>query len=192
MHEDDIAEEIRALWQQTSTPRPSPPLDSHRADANRLHARIHARNRRETIVGVALLFFYAAASFQPAPPLLRASHILSAAGVAFVLGYIHLHAGPRPPPATAETCLSHYRRELEHQRDLLRRVWLWYLAPLAPGGLLFAIATSDPAWGLTCALLFAAIGALNHHGARTLQKQLDALPSPDEDPHSSGGHGAPR
>lgn len=192
MHEDDIAEEIRTLWQQTSAPPLSPPLDSLRADADRLHTTIRARNRRETVAGIALLLYFAASSFLPAPPLLRASHILSAAGVAFVLGYIRRHAGPRPPSSTPEACLSHYRKELEHQRDLLRRVWLWYLAPLAPGGILFAIATADVVWALIFALLFVGVGTLNQYGARSLQRELDALPSADDDLPSNGDRGPPR
>jgi hypothetical protein len=38
------------------------------------------------------------------------------------------------------SCLAFHRRELERQRDLLRGVWLWYVAPPVPG---IALLTAD-------------------------------------------------
>ena len=82
--------------------------------------------------------------------------------------------------------LQFYRRQLERQRDLTASVWSWYLAPLVPGLLLFAVSSAlgDPHprklivlalfYGFSAGL-FIFIWKLNARAARCLQRLIDEL-----------------
>ena len=79
--------------------------------------------------------------------------------------------------------LEFLRSELVRQRDLLRSVWWWYLAPFVPGLLLIlgGVALERPGrWGwlapgIVAAVTFVGIGLLNQRVARKLQRRIDDL-----------------
>jgi hypothetical protein len=98
--------------------------------------------------------------------------------------------------ATVEEEIASHRRQLERQRDLLAGIWRWYLGPLVPGLVLFAVSLpfeqsrSGPrAWIGTAVVLsigaavFVGIARLNRMAARQLQRKIDAL-LPLEPPRS--------
>ena len=68
-------------------------------------------------------------------PSLRAAGVVSVAAVIFIVYHLHRYGSARVMPAEMglTNCLQFHRGELERQRDLLRSVWKWYLAPLVPG-----------------------------------------------------------
>ncbi len=76
-----------------------------------------------------------------------------------------------------------YRTELERQRDLLRRVWLWYLGPLIPGGVVmyWGLGAADRysvqslVGGTVVMLFLLLIGKLNKMAAGQLQHEIDEL-----------------
>ena len=89
-----------------------------------------------------------------------------------------------------DSCVGHLRRQLVRQRDLLRGVPKWYLAPFLPGmiGFYLAFAAKDaetvgwiPAleaiWFnlATIVVLFVGIAWLNLHAARKLDREIGAL-----------------
>jgi hypothetical protein len=89
-----------------------------------------------------------------------------------------------------------HREQLVRQRDALRSVWLWYLAPLVPGGVLHWIAVSqaDLARGnvvaalatsavgiLVMVLVFGGIYWLNLKAARNLQAEIDSMDRLNQD-----------
>ena len=76
--------------------------------------------------------------------------------------------------------------ELERQRDMVKNVWPWYLAPLVPGFvvLTFAYVVSLPypknviaplLVDALVAALFFAIWKMNLRAARCLQRSIDEL-----------------
>lgn len=59
-----------------------------------------------------------------------------AAGCGVVIWQMHARTGTPRAHAGDNTTFASMRAELVRQRDALRRVWLWYLVPFAPGLLL--------------------------------------------------------
>jgi hypothetical protein len=110
--------------------------------------------------------------------------VLVIAGGVVVLWQLHRRAGLRrlPPPALGGATLPFHRAELLRQRDAMRSVGRWYLAPLVPGFIVSAwgmarhVPASQPGlFLLVAAALFVAVIVLNRRGAAQLQRQIDAL-----------------
>ena len=91
-----------------------------------------------------------------------------------------------PSDLEASSSLQFFRRELERQRDAVRNVWPWYLAPLVPGYVMFTIAyvVSFPrpvrwigvgAFDLFMVLVFIGVWKMNLRAARCLQRSIDEL-----------------
>ena len=108
------------------------------------------------------------------------------AGALYVMWRLHQRGASRNVPAEMGLAsgLEFHRRELARQRDLLRSVWSWYLAPVIPGlvVLMLARARINPGHlrpiGLSSALialLFIFVWWLNHQAARRLQSRIDEL-----------------
>ncbi len=97
------------------------------------------------------------------------------AGTAYVV--VQLYRRSRPLALPEELGLmgsvEFYRRELVRQRDLLRSVWSWYLAPLAPG--LLVISRLKPITVAINATVFGGIWWLNQRGAARLTRQIEEL-----------------
>jgi hypothetical protein len=119
-------------------------------------------------------------------PIQAAGHALLIGGVLFVMGYLHLRAASRvvPEHADPKTLWRFHRHELLRQRDILRAIVWWYLAPFVPGMVVLAAARWDngaaPALGgaVIVLLLFAFVRQLNLWGAKFLDGELakvDAL-----------------
>jgi len=90
----------------------------------------------------------------------------------------------------ADDLASVHRRELVRQRDALRSVWRWYLAPFVPGLLVFIVGTTieagvhAPLWAVIAtsavslgfvSLIFAGVWALNAYAARKLDQEINSL-----------------
>ena len=110
----------------------------------------------------------------------------SVAAVTFIVYHLHRYGSARVMPAEMglTNCLQFHRAELERQRDLLRSVWKWYLAPLVPGMLLVYVGSalarpehaSRALLGLAGTVaVFVLIGDLNRRVANRLQARIDAL-----------------
>ena len=88
-----------------------------------------------------------------------------------------------PGQGAARTYVAYLRAELVHQRDALRGIWLWYVAPTVPGigVLLWGMAESDPSgfpWWPMLALFVVPFGVviwMNIAAARTMQQKIDEL-----------------
>jgi len=89
-----------------------------------------------------------------------------------------------PTDLALEDCISFHRRALERQRDALRRVWLWYLLPAAPGvALLLAAQTSARPLAMRVVILAAVtvfVLFVNGRAASQLQRAIDELNSSAE------------
>jgi hypothetical protein len=108
------------------------------------------------------------------------------AAVTFIVYHLHRYGSARVMPTEMglTNCLQFHRGELERQRDLLRSVWKWYLAPLVPGMLPVYVGSalarpehaSRALWGLAGTVaVFVLIGDLNRRVANRLQARIDAL-----------------
>ena len=141
------------------------------------------RNARESAAGAVVLFFNVLSLWNPESPMMLAGHLLTIAGVLFIIGFLHLKACSRAVPSEADTktLFRFHRREMVRQRDLLRRVAWWYLLPFAPG--MLAIVAARWESGVTPSLaalvfigsVFGFIWKLNLWAARWLDGELQKV-----------------
>jgi hypothetical protein len=133
---------LKAAWRAGAPGAPLPSLDEVREGALSFHRRIAARNRREHAACLILPLFFMAVALGFGGRFMLIGAGLVAAGCAFVAWQLGRRAAAYPPPdsAAAEPLIAHRRTELERQRRALAGVGAWYLLPLLPGTLAFALA----------------------------------------------------
>lgn len=182
----------RNAWtDHQSGARFSAPEDCARA-ASRLETRVYWRNLVEYAAGglVALLSGGATiASLAAGLVDFAIAFSLLLGGIVMVLRHL-IRRGSNLARHPEESCIAHHRAALTRQRDLLRAVPRWYLAPMLPGVIaLYGVVAlrvapvaqaADMARQLGLPLLgtlavFAAIGWLNLRAAAGLDRQLAAL-----------------
>lgn len=185
---------LQALWQSAPAPTLTLSVEEMRARASSFEKKVRRRNAVEYIASAFVIgaFGWYATWPQPATPLWPIANIAIIIGTLIVVWNIRRigRAATTPGAAQIETLLAFHRGELVRQRDALRTVWLWYLAPFVPGiALWFAalwIGTPQPLqtakWAATlggaalfAALTFGAIALLNFLGAERLQRLIDEL-----------------
>ena len=189
---------VQNLWQNQPQEDFKMSIEDIRLKASKFQGTVSMRNARELIVGALLVILFASFAYLAPSPLGKAAELLSAAGVAFVMWQLIRQARAA---TIDEVCLvtdwaQFHRAELVRQRDALRGVWLWYLAPLVPGGVLHWIAAGqvDFAKGnliaalatsavgiLVMALVFGGILWLNLKAAKGLQAEIDKIDRVNQD-----------
>ena len=172
--------------------QPAAPLVLENAElekrASRFQRTVRIRNAVEYGAGVLVMLVFLWYAWQFPGVLMRTGSLLTAAGVGVVLWQLHRRASARAMPAERAglSCLDFHRAELERQRDALRSVWRWYIAPLVPGVVVFrwgveteladsTLFARGPGANLFIAGVFAAVIGLNLWSAHRLQKHIDAL-----------------
>lgn len=120
--------------------------------------------------------------------LFRIAYVLFIVGLGWVVYQLHRKGSARSMPAAmgTATCLQFFRAELERQRDVVKNVWPWYLAPLVPGFVILTVATirtlpfptslASAAWiDGVAAVVFFLVWRMNRRAARRLQRIIDEL-----------------
>lgn len=173
-------------------------------NAKGLDAHIRRRNLFEYIAAGAVIVFcllisalVAASGVETlADAILFAGTLTLAAGSGIVIWQMHSRTGTPRASAGSHATFASMRAELVRQRDALRRVWLWYLLPFAPGVILIYGADfvrPDGNVVLSSALLIATLGIvvficwLNLVAARRMQDEIDRLDR-DLAPGAGDGH----
>ena len=190
MSDESSRDRMKELWQSQPREGIRMSIDQIRMSAGRFERRIHRRNLREYLAAIVLIVFFGFEFWRAGDVVLRIGFGSLIAG-AFYLIWHMLSKGSwqaLPEEAGLASCIEFQRRQLERQRDLLRSVWRWYLAPLAPGMavLLYAFARANPGHlrhpvlvVVTEALFFVgvsvAIALVNGRAAGRLQRQMDEL-----------------
>src|ERR1019366_7384035 len=133
-------DDIRNVWQNQPVENAPMPLEEIQRRARRFENRIDHRNLREYIggaIGIAAYTFYI---FKFHSLVVRAGSVLVIAGVLYILFHLYKRASPGqlPTDLAFTASLEFHRRELVRQRDLLRSVWRWYIAPIVPGLIVFS------------------------------------------------------
>jgi hypothetical protein len=188
-HEPDI--DPQGLWQsQKKEYDPMTLADIHQK-ARKFESKIQRRNAIEFVAcGVVIVGF--------APALFLQYHWLTKVGAAwimlatvFIAWQLHKRASVDAPAGTGETLVEAYRRQLMRQRDAVRSMGTWYLAPMIPGFVLLQAGfwLGTPRAGVPIErvhtnvlimlavwiVLCAGIWLLNQWGAKRLQKKIDEL-----------------
>jgi hypothetical protein len=183
---DETTNDARLLWQRQPAGGGGPALEDVRRSAGAFHRTIRRRNRREYLAAVAVAVFFGwHAATAGELHAIFGSTLLALAAV-YVAAVLHRRGSPSATPLDVGLlpCLEFHRAQLVRQRDLLRSVWRWYLLPFVPGlvVLLGGQVQAHPEsarrvvpFAILCALLFFAIGWLNRHVARSLQRDIDDL-----------------
>ena len=113
------------------------------ANAARFERKIHNRNLREYIAGgVAVAVFGWMAIFgHNVGWIMRTGDALAVVGVAFILWQLHRRSRPARAPSegSTESLLAFQRAEVVRQRDALKAVPLWYIAPILPSFVLIGV-----------------------------------------------------
>ncbi|HTP31064.1 MAG TPA: hypothetical protein VMJ75_02755 [Candidatus Acidoferrales bacterium] len=141
MANESLQDDLRNVWRQQPLENKTMPLEEIRTRAARFERRINRRNLREYIggaVGVAIYWLY----LKNAPdPLTRAGSALIVAGTLFIVWRLYRHGRTTrlPQDLGFSASLDFHRRQLVQQRDLLRGIFWWYIAPLLPGLSLFFV-----------------------------------------------------
>lgn len=141
-------DDIQRLWQcQPVVPTPID-LEQIRRRAGKLHGRVRARNLRETIAGVIAVVILTWFALGKPDPLARLSFALLIAGMFYVIWHLWRHgrSGVLPAEFGLTDAATFHRRELERQRDLLRSIIRWYLAPFIPGWAVGAVFAARHSW----------------------------------------------
>jgi hypothetical protein len=185
-----MTEDIRQLWADDAADAQGFSPDELQARAARLHRRLIRRDAIEYLAGggVTLAFCFFAVVIPDWG--IRIACIALILGTLAVMRNLWIRRMPAPPEAMGVTGAAFYRSELVRQRDSLRLVWRWYLAPLVPGSLLFLLAVWRagaqvmPAGAMAIPVLamlavdvalFGAIHWLNRRAARGLDAEIEAL-----------------
>ena len=166
--------------------------------AQRFQSRIRSRNMIEYGAAAFVVAAFSWMAVTIPEPIVRVGAGLIIAGALYVCWQLHKlgRAASRSElDAGAQSWAAFHRGELVRQRDALRTVWRWYLAPFVPGMLVFLAGVSfteaNPApfparlgvflAGLgIMAAVFAVIWWLNAVVAKRLDAQIAALDQAQE------------
>lgn len=161
--------------------------------AQRFQSRIRNRNMIEYVAAGSVVAFFVWMIATVPEPIVQVGAGLIMAGALYVCWQLYRlgRAATRSElDAGAQSWAAFHRGELARQREALRTVWSWYLAPFVPGVLVFLAGVSfteaNPApfparlavflAGLgIMAAVFAAIAWLNAQAVKKLDAQIAAL-----------------
>jgi len=188
MANDLNPDDLRNLWRDQPLENQRMPLDEIRARASRFERRISRRNLREYAGGLLAVAIYGFSIWKQHNPVMRAGSAMVIAGVLFVMWQLYRRGGASQLPADLGflASLELHRRQLIQQRDLLRTVFRWYIAPIIPGLIVVVIASVPgrfelrylprmaPFLGILMGTLVA-IWWLNRRAALKLERQIAEL-----------------
>ena len=185
MPNDPLPDDVRNVWQNQPLENTPMPLEEIRRRAKQFEKRIARRNMREYIAGAAGIVIFTVYLFIFPNPVARTGSALVIAGSLFVMWQLYRRATPATLPAELAwtASLQFHRRELVRQRDLLRSVWLWYLAPFVPGIVVFGMGVhprhSPASWwnAIPFLSIFIVVMWLNYRAAKGLDRKIAELDS---------------
>lgn len=187
----DPSDDLQALWRAQPTEHQPMTLAEIHQRARTMRRKVRRRNLTEYAAGVLVILGFAPVLLHPRSWMMQAGAALIIVATVMVLRHLHRMASARAVPEDGAPIVDFHREELIRQRDVLRTVGRWYLAPFIPG---LALITAGRwfqahARGRTVetdhliilvtsaivALFFVFVWALNQWGAKQLQKRIDAL-----------------
>jgi hypothetical protein len=181
----------QTLWQsQTQEHEPMSLAEIHQK-ARSLEKKVRWRNAREYVASVIVIAGFSPVLLHRDSWMMQAGAALIILATLFVAWQMHRQASARAVPEIGEALRDFHREELIHQRDALRSVGRWYLAPFVPGMVLVMMgrwfqshvggrSLAMDHLGIliasgVCALVFGGIWWLNLRGAKRLQAEIDKL-----------------
>ena len=159
-----------------------------RQRSGKFEKKIRRRNVREYVASLLAAAAFGYFFVTTHAVLFRTAYVLFIVGLGWMVYQLHRKTSTRTMPSAmgASTSLQFFRSELERQRDAVKNVWPWYLAPMVPGFVILTVAytrarpypvgLASAVWldGVV-ALLFFGVWKLNQRAARCLQHTIDEL-----------------
>jgi hypothetical protein len=184
-HSNNSAQQI---WQTQPVEGMKVSADVIRLRATNFENKISRRNLRESIASLFVIGAFSYFFVTSPGVLLRITWALFIAGMIWIIIALRVKGTPKTMPAAlgSSSSVDFFRSELERQRDLLKNVFPWYLAPLVPGyvALNAAYALKFPGsirWtglgllDLIFVAVFAGVWYMNRRAAHCLQRSIDEL-----------------
>lgn len=189
MTTDRPSSDIKKIWSTQATEGFTMSLDEIRARSTKLQRMVGNRNLREYLAAIFVIILFGFYAWIFPSLLMKAGSVLIMLGTLVVVWQLHKRGSAQSTPlgVSVHEHIAFHRSELIRQRDALRSVPIWYLAPFVPGLVVFLLGLSlrAPATWLAfltmgasagfCALIFGLVWWLNKWAASQLQKQIDAL-----------------
>ncbi|MEI9997181.1 MAG: hypothetical protein WDM91_21475 [Rhizomicrobium sp.] len=138
---DSASQDAKTLWQNQETESTTVTLDDIRKRAGQFQRRVRNRNRREYIASAVVIAAFGVLAWQMPGWMMKLGSVLIVTATLFVVWQLHRRGRAQTvPDGAAAGLLAFHREELVRQREMLRTVWLWYLAPFVPGMALILLA----------------------------------------------------
>lgn len=189
---------FKHLWKDQPTETLTFSVEEIRKKANAFQRQIAWRNGIEYFAAALVVLCFSFYIWKFPFPLMRIGSVLIIFGSLVVVHQLHKRASRRSMPAdSGGTTSSHfYRAELVRQRDALRDVWLWYVAPFIPGMVVFRWGVESelihqaaghphfakgPVANLSIVLVMLIVLWINRRAAGKLQRKIDQLDQQTQD-----------
>jgi hypothetical protein len=184
--------DIQTLWCDQELEGTTMTLESIHAASKKLQSRVRARNLRELIGMVSVVLVFGLYAWILPGWMMKAGSVLTIIAALFATWQLHKRAGAQPfAPSPGATIIEFHRTELVRQRDALKSVGLWYIAPFVPGMTLMMLGRYFQSHAphravdadhlviilgtIIVALVFGIVWLLNRWVAERLQRQIDEL-----------------
>jgi Flp pilus assembly protein TadB len=187
MSDDTPNGEIRKVWQNQPREDSMVALTNIQTMADKFRRKILWRNGIEYVASILVIAIFGFYALRFDGLLFRIGCGLVIAATVFIVYYLRTHGSPTLPKnqVTLSEHVEFFKKELAKQRDLIRNVLWWYLAPFIPGLIFFlagivenGLIEKGPPLPVRIAVVtavFAAVWLLNQWRARKLQQQIDTL-----------------
>ena len=183
---------LRGLWQAQAARDGEPAsVEALMRKESKLARAVRMRNLTEYVAAALVIAAFGGMAFALASWVMKTACVLVIVAAVFVVRRLHRDGTALPEPAPemplAEQ-LAHYRAQLSRQRDLLRGVPRWYIAPFLPGLALFIVGRameqtrSAPsgivALSISVAIILGVLALIvlaNRRAERQLEREISAL-----------------
>jgi hypothetical protein len=182
---DDPAKQA---WQASVDIAGALPLDEVRKGADKLYRYIWWRNLVEYAACVVVVVGFASYIFTLPHPLQKIGSVLVILATLYVAWQLHRRASAVAPEAAGTMPLLQFARsQMVRQRDALRSVFVWYIAPFLPGMALFmagtliekrakvALGPVDAVGSAVLVGILVGVWWINRLAARKLQRHIDEI-----------------
>jgi hypothetical protein len=194
MAPEQSRDDATAIWRRQRTEETAVTLADIHERAQKLQSQIRRRNMREYAAAIVVVLVFGSYLWIFPGWMMKTGSALSIIAALFVVWHLHKHGAAQAlQEHSGQALVEAHRAELMRQRDLLKSVGVWYLAPFVPGTVLIMLGRyfqvhapgRTLAWdhqiilnaAIVVALVFGIIWLLNAWGAERLQRRIDQLDS---------------
>jgi hypothetical protein len=185
--------DIKMIWRNQTMEPAAISLEALRGKASQFERKVRRRNLTEYLASAVVILIFGWYIWAFPGWMIKLGSALVIVAAIYIVWRLHRY-GPAhiaPVEASAQDLLEFHRGELIRQRDLVKTVWRWYLAPFVPGMVLISLGRwfqfHEPhrlvaldhlviiLVSVIATLVFAIVWLVNALAAAKLQRQIDEL-----------------